>query len=78
MVRLSVIYLVVVCFESLSVSLRLMSLCPSSLLTEVVQLEEQYDSGPTLTVDSEESAEVNAPQKELKHKIALLGFVRRH
>uniref|UniRef100_A0A8C1GWA4 non-specific serine/threonine protein kinase n=1 Tax=Cyprinus carpio TaxID=7962 RepID=A0A8C1GWA4_CYPCA len=28
-------------------------------LDEVVQLEEQYDSGPTLTVDSEESAEVN-------------------
>uniref|UniRef100_A0A672R939 non-specific serine/threonine protein kinase n=1 Tax=Sinocyclocheilus grahami TaxID=75366 RepID=A0A672R939_SINGR len=28
-------------------------------LDEVVQLEEQYDSGPTLTVDSEESAEQN-------------------
>uniref|UniRef100_A0A673J8B0 non-specific serine/threonine protein kinase n=1 Tax=Sinocyclocheilus rhinocerous TaxID=307959 RepID=A0A673J8B0_9TELE len=28
-------------------------------LDEVVQLEEQYDSGPTVTVDSEESAEQN-------------------
>ncbi|XP_026130542.1 microtubule-associated serine/threonine-protein kinase 3-like isoform X1 [Carassius auratus] len=28
-------------------------------LDEVVQLEEQYDSGPTLTVDSEESTEQN-------------------
>lgn len=42
-------------------------LCLSSLLTEVVQLEEQYDSGPTLTVDSEETAEVNAQQKDMEH-----------
>lgn len=40
-------------------------LCLSYLLTEVVQLEEQYDSGPTLTVDSEETAEVNAHKKKI-------------
>lgn len=43
-------------------------------VTEVVQLEEQYDSGPTLTVDSEESAEVN----ELKQKMTPLRFIRCH
>lgn len=42
-------------------------LCVSSLLTEVVQLEEQYDSGPTLTIDSEETAEVKAQQKDMEH-----------
>jgi len=42
-------------------------LCLSSVLTEVVQLEEQYDLGHTLTVDSEETAEVKAQQKDKEH-----------
>ncbi|XP_005156015.2 microtubule-associated serine/threonine-protein kinase 3 isoform X3 [Danio rerio] len=37
-------------------------------LDEVVQLEEQFDSGPTLTVDSQESAEQNKVSTPLRRK----------
>lgn len=65
---IAVVYLMIVLFgKPVSFSFRLIMLCLSSVLTEVVQLEEQYDFGHTLTVDSEETAEVKAQQKDMEH-----------